>query len=533
MAGIPQTMRFTIDDKYEYAKFKTKLNNKTISAINDAANEAARRINSNADLNTTRELIGIENAAHEIAERQIAAAYIIDSSIHASTNRIVDSIDDLRSLFDARSSETIWQLEQQRKELKVLLDRIYKAIIETDKNKAKAKKDDGIKAYNNKWFDEAIRDFNESINSYSYDFQVYQFLGNIYLFDKKDPKKAIENYNLAARYAEPYDNYYTSLAFLHIGLSKYNIGNFQDAIIAASNSIQKNPEFSEAYYRRAQYCSKLGRYDEAINDLRKAIKADRGYCLKALAERDFEPMSCKLKNLIEDLTKEEKDKAGMELEKSSQLIKKFEYMDVPRDAKQMLEEGINLINAGTYLNYRDAVYKAYVSQKALVDSLIARLSIKIPPLEGKFDELDEKYKTINPILNFYKKTMLISAPFALLGSLGIYLLIYNDYPFFAEPVVNALIMAAEKFNDDIAILLFVCILCPICIFIFIYSLIKYINLFPQRVSNIKISSLDTTLKKYRKDLDIVESEKEKLNIDEGAEKLCPIDYEKYLRKSYG
>jgi len=528
-----QTMRFSIEDKADYVYYKSKMNKKLKASIENSANEAARRINSNADLNTAKELIGIKNAANEIAESQMKANYIIESAIQANTDRIVDSIEDLRALFDIRSARIIWLLEQNHKEFMYLLGKIYETMITPTETDAREKTKWAIKAYNDGLFDEAIKFFNISKELYPFDFMVYQFLGNIYLFEKRDPKNALENYKLVLKFLVDRSSYYSSLAFLHIGLSHYEMGDYQDAYIATSIAVQKTPTLSEANYRCAQNCSKLGKYDDAINNLRKAIKADRGYLLKTLAEKDFEPMSSKLKDFIEGLTKEERDTADIELEKSSQLIKKLKHMDDVNDAKQKLEEGLNLRNAGTYLNYRDAVYKAYVSQKALVDSLITRLSGDLPSLEGQFNELHKKFVTINPSLKDYRKIMQISAPFALLGCFGIHGLIYNIYyPALLTYFLPLNILEWLKTKEDF-LTIFLFVMCPIFIPIFIYCLTKYISLFPHGASNIELSTLDKTLKKYRKNLAIVKSEKEKLNIDKDAEKLGPIEYEKYLRKTYG
>lgn len=86
---MPQTMRFSIEDKHDYVRYKSKMDEKLKASIEGSANEAARRINSNADLNTARELIGIKNAAQEIAENQMHAAYIIESAIQASTAGLI------------------------------------------------------------------------------------------------------------------------------------------------------------------------------------------------------------------------------------------------------------------------------------------------------------------------------------------------------------------------------------------------------------------------------------------------------------
>lgn len=519
---MPQTMRFSIEDKADYVYYKSKMNKKLISAIEDSANQAASRINSNADLNTVRELIGIENAAHEIAESQMQAAFIIESSIQASTDRImdnqnkntdriVDSIEDLRALFDARSARIIWLLEQQHKELMDLLGKMYETMITPTETDAKEKTKWAINAYNKGWFDQAIEYFNISKKLYPFDFIVYQFLGNIYLFEKKNPKEALENYKLALKYLADSSSYYTSLAHLHIGLSHYEMGGYQDAYIAASNAIQQNPKLSEANYLCAQNCSKLGRYDEAINYLRKAIDADREYSLKALTNEDFTPMSGKFKDLIEDLTKNEKAKANEEIKNSNRLINIFHDVGMPTEIKEKLDEGINLINTGTYLNFRDAKYKAKAFQKGLVDSLMTGLSDEIAKIKPSHNDTNDKLDQFTQKYDENKEK---------LAGYGLVFL-FSLFIFLIEPDIGTywifIVMVGLLVSTPLS---------------FYYTIMHILMM---REKNSYIDKLTTLEKTKSKALNIraaVESEKSKLNIDLAGPSNY-IDYEKYLRKTYG
>jgi tetratricopeptide (TPR) repeat protein len=137
------------------------------------------------------------------------------------------------------------------------------------------------RAYTNGWIDDALEDFLESEKKNRYDFTVHLSLGNIYLFHKRDPKKALEYYGKAAKYAEPYSPYHAALALLHIGLIRYLQGDFQKAYEATSKALKISPTFFEAHYQHAQYCAILGKHDEAIKHLKIAIRGNRYYCVKA------------------------------------------------------------------------------------------------------------------------------------------------------------------------------------------------------------------------------------------------------------
>jgi len=212
MTEIPRPIRFSKKDKLDYSDFHSKQTNKIIS---------------NQDFNTARELIGIENAADEISATQIEAATIIAEAIEESinrfvhshnknTDRIINSLEDLKAAFDWKLSDMIWILEQQRDYFKGILE-----VLKTPRlTQANELRDNALKYYKNNWIEEAINDFTEAKKLNPTDFIIHQSLGNIYLFQKKDPKIALESYKNAAKYAIDYP-YYISYALLHVGLTNY------------------------------------------------------------------------------------------------------------------------------------------------------------------------------------------------------------------------------------------------------------------------------------------------------------------------
>jgi tetratricopeptide (TPR) repeat protein len=537
-------MRFSIEDKADYVYYKSKMNKKLMASIEDSANEAARRINSNADLNTTRELIGIENAAHEIAESQMEAAYIIDASIQASTDRItanqnkntdriIDSLEDLRALFDAKLSETIFLLEEQRDVLKEIL-RVLQLPLTTQAKELKEMAENAFKkgtmsedvVERARWFDNAIRDFERSKEYNPYDFTIYLALGHIFLNEKNNNTEALKNYKDAAFYAKDYP-YYKSSSLLYAGITNYRLGLYSEAYDTTSEAIKLYPALSEAHYRCAQYCSKLGRYDEAINYLRTAIDADRGYSLKALVEEDFTPMSGKFKILMEDLTREEREKADQEFKKSNQLTKKFAEIGVSNDVKEKLKDAITLINTGTYLNYRDSKYKSKAYQKTLVDSLIPMLSGQISEAGLSMKNVKNELARILPPLHLAEMNLVKYAPIALISGIAAFWYgwgtdgEYLQYVFNVGGLMRAVIWISHM-------------IFPISLGAVLIYIMKYIPLKNElNKYDPQLRLLENESTKNRNLLTKVETEKSKLNIDKVAELFNYIDYEKYLRKTYG
>ncbi|MCJ7445324.1 MAG: CDC27 family protein [Methanotrichaceae archaeon] len=526
MTEIPQSIRFTIEDKLE----------KQTESIAYSQEKAAKRIAANAELNTTRELIGIKNVADEIGENQFRAVYAVKQMVEKNTNRIINSserntdriidgldqiymgIEDLNALFDWKLSEMIWILEQQRKDFKKIIEILQKPLT----TQAKELRERAEFAYENMLILEAIRDFEESINLNPYYFACYQSLGNIYFFQKRDLKKALGYYEKAVRYAIPRSNYYASIAFLHIGLSNYHLGHYQEAYGATSNAIRSYPKLSEAYFQHAQYCSKLGKYDEALGNLRIAIDIDRRYCLKTLSEEDFAPMSRQLKNFFTDLTNETKSRAEVEIEKASRLIEKFNSIDALNEAKKKIDEAINLKQKGNYFSCRDAIYKTYVSQKMIIGSMTNYISQKIPKLEYRLSELKKDKKNlwanmwaIPPesikIPGVHKQILsIVMIDLVVSGVLYLFFTIYSAY-LMNWLYFGFIIMWILSLHD-------------------FYVMIEY----EKKWLKIKNESdiVESGLAECCQVMALIESEKDELNI-RFATNLNAEEYKKYLAKNYG
>ena len=546
MSRIPQTIRFTIEDKYDYAKFHSTISKNGIKA----ARENADRILSNADLNAARELAGIRDAADEISQSNIDAAYIIASSIEESTERnirnrdkntekvttrldqISTGIEDLKSLFDWKLSEMIWILEQQGEHFKQIIEILQRPLT----TQAKELRNRAEYAYVNMLIPEAIIDFEESIKLNPYDFACYQSLGNIYLFHKNDVKKALEYYLAAVRYSTPQSKYYMAFAFLHAGMANYILEDYSEAYNATSNAIKSYPELSQAYYQHAKYCSRLGKYPEAISNLRKAFDVDRGYCTKALSEEDFVPMSSQLKDLVEIVTKDMNDKAAIEIEKANKLINELESVDnfhfgsILNNAKEKLSEGMRLKKEGKYFSCRDAIYKARVSQKLALDSVTEYLSDR----ESKLKKSDENIEVEidNSKLKLTNHGEKIFPPGTMPTILGYALYFVKGLGLLMAIPIVLIILDDRNPIAWITMFSFILLILVVGIPLTIkdlYSIKKY---------NAKNTLLESELDAVRNELTrisqirlLVESNILKLNLDKIN--LGPLEFEKHLRKTYG
>jgi tetratricopeptide (TPR) repeat protein len=311
-------------------------------------------------------------AADRIIVSQERVASGIDE-VGVKVDRVADGLEGLASAFDWGFTEMVWQLEQHRETLKQILD-VLRAPLDTQAKELRYRAED---AYNNGWIEDALEDFLDSEKKNRYDFTIHQSLGNIYLFHKKTPEKALEYYEKAVKYATPKSPYHASLGFLHIGLIKYLQEDRQKAYEAAIEAIKLYPKLYEAHYDCARYCACLGNYDEAIDHLWEAIQGDRNYYLKASSEKDFDVMKEQLNSSIENKHNKAQRQASEEVYKAEELIAYAESCGLSTSGesgkfKRAVEKygtANEFLKRASLFDCQDATYKAWDAQELTIDAL--------------------------------------------------------------------------------------------------------------------------------------------------------------------
>jgi tetratricopeptide (TPR) repeat protein len=375
----------------------------------------------------------VVKAQIETADNIIVSQERIISEIDRAAlgiDRVADGLESLAATFEWGFSELVWQLEEQREILRDIL-RVLQAPLDTQ---AKELKKRAEYAYRNGWFDDALEDFLESEKKNRYDFTIHQNLGNIYFFEKKNPEKALEYYERAAKYATPESPYHASIAFLHIGLIRYLQGNFQKACEATLKALELSPDLYEAFYQHAQYCANLEKYSEAVEHLKIAIAGDRYYCVKADSEKDFDVMKEQLISLFKELREEACDWAKKEIKRAKELIKDAESYGVPNKSivvgKNKLNEADTLFKRDSYFDYLDAYYNAMEAQNLVVESSVKFLS----------DQISEKEKEYNN--NLQKCREKVESDIDKIANVGMFLFIF--FPIF--PILFAILTYFITYN---------------------------------------------------------------------------------------
>lgn len=126
-------------------------------------------------------------------------------------------------------------------------------------------------AYLNGWTAEAKTDYGESVRLNPYDFSAHFVLGNIALVDDEDFKTAAAEFELSAKYAEPYSKRDVCLALLGASDAYCRMSQFSEALEAARAALAVVPGLPEGRYSAGRALSGLGE-PLARNELLEAFR---------------------------------------------------------------------------------------------------------------------------------------------------------------------------------------------------------------------------------------------------------------------
>ena len=252
----------------------------------------------------------INNSTKAMVATQIASTNAIIASqerinegidkVAYGIERIEEGIYGLQAAFEWGISEVVWQIEQNRKVLKSILE-VLMAPLDTQ---AKERRKRAENAYSNGWINDAEEEFLEAEKLNRYDFAIHISLGMIYLFRKIDKEKALEYFEKAIKYARPESNYHTSYALLYKGVIMRDYGQIEEAEKCTAEAVELSPDFADAFYQNAQYNAQLRNVQKSIANLAKAIKIDKNYCLKADKDEMFDPIKSEVNKLFKRLRDE-------------------------------------------------------------------------------------------------------------------------------------------------------------------------------------------------------------------------------------
>lgn len=125
------------------------------------------------------------------------------------------------------------------------------------------------------------------------DYIVAHYIGNIYMFYKKDIDKAIFYYEQAAKFSEPYSTRHRVIAPTYQALAYYlaDTDHKEKDWEMAAGCVEQAKNLSldnlELDYLFAQYSALSGQTTQACETIARLIRADPKYIVKIISEPDF------------------------------------------------------------------------------------------------------------------------------------------------------------------------------------------------------------------------------------------------------
>ncbi len=175
--------------------------------------------------NQIREMIAshVGLAGTSDTNREAANASI---NLLAYDNRNVgNGIYGLKASFEWNIAEVAWQIEQNVKEFKELLEIVYDSQDPSLAGMRRLEQD----AYENGSMADAIHYFLKLSQSIENNFSVFLSLGIISLFHEDDKEKALEYFNKAIEIVESQSDFYTSYTLLFKALVLRNLDRVEEA----------------------------------------------------------------------------------------------------------------------------------------------------------------------------------------------------------------------------------------------------------------------------------------------------------------
>lgn len=174
--------------------------------------------------------------------------------------------------------------------------------------------------------------------------EIYFNLG-LTLYNLEEYDECIKNYNMVTEL-----NPNSALAYNNLGLSLEKLGRYIESIKKYEKALEIDPNFAPAYNNLGFSLYKLGRYKEAIEKYKKAIKIDTNF---ALAYNNLGFSLYKSRNYFSFIEVEEKFKKAVEIDPNfASAYNNLGYSQIKRgyysDAIEKFEKALEINPNFTY-----------------------------------------------------------------------------------------------------------------------------------------------------------------------------------------
>lgn len=221
-----------------------------------------------------------------------------------------NSLQGVASVVEWGFQEMAWELAQQTDVLRSI-DRTLKTPSETQANEWRQMAEElrrrGV-------LDESEKLFLNALESNPLDYRIYVGLAETYLrMERFDKAKIFLEKSLPHAPKEKID--YRSYSYRLIGHIYACNEDYSQAVSVLQSAIELSPSYQEAIYDHAQYCAQKRDKENCLLSLKNAIMGVSFYFYLTQKERNFEPLSFDVKNLLRQISTDALDKAKTAISK--------------------------------------------------------------------------------------------------------------------------------------------------------------------------------------------------------------------------
>ena len=274
------------------------------------------------------------------------------------------SIDSLHADFNYGMGLLLEQIQIQNKLLMTLIDKldaIHKTLQSPTLTQAREFYHIGCERLTKGLLDKALEAFLESEKKNDTDFFTQFLIGKLYLYGIDDDdnvvdlEKAKQHLFLAARYAKAEistDASFSKLAaeaLLHTSIAIYaQLGEkgvtkttelLQEAARITAEATKLNPTFIEAYYHLSKYYALLNESTTSMDNLKKAVVADRNYAIKVDIDHAFDHVRSSVIELLNKLKEQKMNENKTKIHQAEQYLKELENWHI-EDSKSLSRQFI-------------------------------------------------------------------------------------------------------------------------------------------------------------------------------------------------
>ena len=162
---------------------------------------------------------GIDRGISDLSFATEQGFAILADQLGSLEQAVTDGFRGLQETFTWGIARICWEHEQDRQ----VYQNILAAMLRKHQTDSLAYRQDGEKATQNEWWEDAVTDLSKATELYRYDYLAHLQLARVLWFQKHEWEPALEHFELAAKYADTVDadddqRYYAAVAYSHVSL---------------------------------------------------------------------------------------------------------------------------------------------------------------------------------------------------------------------------------------------------------------------------------------------------------------------------